>query len=137
MLSCVWAGGFLLGWPSVCFGNFADICANSLLPSCPALLVTHPRPSLVFTTEAIREAYYGTNGACSCDGSAVGHPSFLPKTSPPSKQVNCSIYTTVERKAVSIQVDNYSAGFCILYKAEARVGGATTCPNAARLLRIR
>jgi hypothetical protein len=31
----------------------------------------------------------------------------------------------------------YSANFCTLFKAEARVGGSTTCPNAARLLRIR
>jgi HK97 family phage major capsid protein len=45
-------------------------------------------------------------------------------------------YLIVWRKAVSMTVDPYSAGFCSLYKFEARVGGATVCPNAARLLRI-
>jgi HK97 family phage major capsid protein len=46
-------------------------------------------------------------------------------------------YTVVNRKAVTMQQDPYSAGFCVLYKFEARVGGAVTCPAAARLLRIR
>jgi HK97 family phage major capsid protein len=46
-------------------------------------------------------------------------------------------YTIVTRKNPTIQVDPYSAGFCVLYKAEARVGGGTICPNSARLLRIR
>jgi predicted phage gp36 major capsid-like protein len=46
-------------------------------------------------------------------------------------------YTIVYRKAVTIQVDHYSANFCTLFKCEARVGGAVTCGNAARLLRIR
>jgi HK97 family phage major capsid protein len=46
-------------------------------------------------------------------------------------------YTIVWRKAVTLQVDPYSANFCTLFKAEARVGGGCTCPNAARLLRIR
>jgi hypothetical protein len=34
-------------------------------------------------------------------------------------------------------MDPYSVGFCTIFEFEARVGGATTCPNAARLLRIR
>jgi len=46
-------------------------------------------------------------------------------------------YTVVERKAPTMQIDPYSAGFCRLFKFEARIGGATTCPNALRLLRIR
>jgi HK97 family phage major capsid protein len=46
-------------------------------------------------------------------------------------------YTIVWRKGVTLQVDPYSANFCVIYKAEARVGGAPTCPNAARLLRVR
>jgi hypothetical protein len=29
-----------------------------------------------------------------------------------------------------------SAGFCTVFKFEARRGGATTCPNAALLLRV-
>jgi HK97 family phage major capsid protein len=46
-------------------------------------------------------------------------------------------YMIVDRKAVTMLVDPYSAGFCTIFKFEARVGGATTCPNAARLLRLR
>jgi HK97 family phage major capsid protein len=46
-------------------------------------------------------------------------------------------YTVVNRKAVTMQQDPYSAGFCVLYKFESRIGGAVTCPAAARLLRIR
>lgn len=46
-------------------------------------------------------------------------------------------YLAVWRKGVTIQTDPYSAGFCVLFKAEARVGGNVLCPNAARLLRIR
>lgn len=74
-------------------------------------------------------------------GSPITIASQIPDVAPGSVAVAFGnwkrTYTIVERKAVSIQVDNYSAGFCILYKAEARVGGATTCPNSARLLRIR
>jgi len=46
-------------------------------------------------------------------------------------------YTLVTRKSVSMQIDDYSAGFCRLYKFEARIGGSVTCSNAARLLRIK
>jgi HK97 family phage major capsid protein len=46
-------------------------------------------------------------------------------------------YTSVTRKNLTIQVDPYSAGFCVLYKGAARVGGGTTSSNNARLLRIR
>ena len=42
----------------------------------------------------------------------------------------------VTRKATSMLVDPYSAGWCTLMKFEARVGGAPTCPNAACLLKI-
>jgi len=47
------------------------------------------------------------------------------------------VYMVVNRKNVTMQQDPYSAGFCILYKFEARIGGGVICPNAARLLRIR
>jgi HK97 family phage major capsid protein len=46
-------------------------------------------------------------------------------------------YTLVDRKATTIQLDPFSAGYCTLFKAEARLGGGILCPNAARLLRIR
>jgi len=45
-------------------------------------------------------------------------------------------YTIVTRKLPTMQIDPYSAGFCRLFKFEARIGGAPLCPNAARLLRI-
>lgn len=45
-------------------------------------------------------------------------------------------YMTVNRRALGFQRDDYSAGFCLLYKFESRVGGAVICPNAARLMRI-
>jgi len=47
------------------------------------------------------------------------------------------VYMVVNRKAVTMQQDPYSAGFCVLYKFESRIGGGVICPNAARLLRIR
>jgi hypothetical protein len=34
-------------------------------------------------------------------------------------------------------MDPFSAGFCILQKFSARIGGGITCSNAARLLRIK
>lgn len=46
-------------------------------------------------------------------------------------------YMIVNRKAVTMQIDPYSAGFCILYKFEARVGGNVICPLAARFLRTK
>lgn len=46
-------------------------------------------------------------------------------------------YMVVNRKAVTMQQDPYSAGFCILFKFESRVGGAVICPQAARLMRIK
>ena len=45
-------------------------------------------------------------------------------------------YTIVDRKAVTMDVDRYTAGFCTLFRFEARLGGAITCPNASRLPRI-
>lgn len=46
------------------------------------------------------------------------------------------LYMVVNRKAVTMQQDPYSAGFCVLFKFEARIGGAPLCVNAGRLLRI-
>jgi HK97 family phage major capsid protein len=46
-------------------------------------------------------------------------------------------YTLVHRKATTLTPDPYSGGFCTLFRFEARVGGATTCSNAVRFLRIR
>jgi len=46
-------------------------------------------------------------------------------------------YTVVNRRGVTVQNDPFSAGWCSLFKFDARIGGSVTCPNAARLLRIR
>jgi HK97 family phage major capsid protein len=46
-------------------------------------------------------------------------------------------YMVVNRKAVTLQHDPFSAGFCHLFRFEARIGGGVICPGAARLLRIR
>jgi hypothetical protein len=43
----------------------------------------------------------------------------------------------VNRKAVTMQQDPYSAGFCIPFRFESRIGGGIVCPKAARLLRIK
>jgi HK97 family phage major capsid protein len=48
-----------------------------------------------------------------------------------------SAYTVVDRQATTVLADPYSAGYCHLFKWEARLGGACTCPNALRLLRIK
>src|SRR5262249_26285739 len=45
-------------------------------------------------------------------------------------------YTLANRRATTMLVDPYSAGWCYLFRFDARLGGAPTCPNAARLLRI-
>jgi len=47
------------------------------------------------------------------------------------------LYTLVNRSATTMTPDPYTAQFCHLFKFECRVGGAITCPNAARLLRVR
>ena len=46
-------------------------------------------------------------------------------------------YTIVNRRGVTVQNDPFSAGWCSLFKFDARVGGGIVCPGAARLLRIR
>src|SRR5262245_9478322 len=46
-------------------------------------------------------------------------------------------YTIVNRRGVTVQNDPFSAGWCTLFKFDARIGGGVVCPGAARLLRIR
>lgn len=45
-------------------------------------------------------------------------------------------YQVVSRKNVTMQRDDYSAGYCVLFKFEARIGGDVLCANAARLLKV-
>jgi len=74
-------------------------------------------------------------------GSPINIVSQMPDVQPGATAVAFGnwkrCYTVVTRKLPTLTVDPYSAGFCRLFKFEARIGGATTCPNAARLLRIR
>jgi len=80
------------------------------------------------------------NGSFVINGSPVQVVTQMPNVAPGTTPVafgNWQIaYMVVNRKSVTMQQDPYSAGFCILFKFEARVGGAVICPNAARLLRI-
>jgi len=64
-------------------------------------------------------------------------PDVVPGATPIAYGNWPEVYMVVNRKAVTMQQDPYSAGFCILYKFESRIGGGVICPNAARLLRIR
>ena len=48
-----------------------------------------------------------------------------------------STYTIVDRQATTVLHGPYSAGFYHLFKCEARLGGAVTCPNASRFLFIK
>jgi HK97 family phage major capsid protein len=74
-------------------------------------------------------------------GSPIVIVSQLPDVAPGATPVMYgnlqAAYTVVDRRAVTMLVDPYSAGWCSLFKFEARLGGACTCSNAVRLLRIR
>ena len=63
-------------------------------------------------------------------------PECLPGNCPVLYANLRQLYTLVSRSATTMVPDPYTAGFCHLFKFEARVGGALTCPNAGRLLRI-
>lgn len=81
------------------------------------------------------------NGQFLINGSPIQIVTQMPDVVPGSAPVaygNWPVaYTVVNRKAVTMQQDPYSAGFCILWKFEARIGGGILCANAARLLRIK
>jgi HK97 family phage major capsid protein len=46
------------------------------------------------------------------------------------------LYTLAIRSGTTMTPDPYSAQWCTLFRFEARVGGAVTCQNAGRLLRV-
>jgi HK97 family phage major capsid protein len=72
------------------------------------------------------------------EGSPINIVSQFPDVAPGVAFGNWrAAYTIVDRKAVTPIADPYSAGWCTLLKFDARIGGAVTCSNAARLLRIR
>jgi len=80
------------------------------------------------------------NGSYIVNGSGVQVVTQMPDVAPGATPVAWGnwqqVYMIVYRKSVTMQQDPYSAGFCILYKFESRVGGGIICPLAARLMRI-
>ncbi|GLR85838.1 phage major capsid protein [Bradyrhizobium iriomotense] len=75
----------------------------------------------------------------------LGHPivvsEFWPDVAPGATPLAFGnfreAYMLINRRALTILPDQYSAGFCILYKLFARLGGGIICPDALRLLRVR
>lgn len=47
------------------------------------------------------------------------------------------VYRIVRRKALEMQRDDYSGGYCPIFKFESRVTGGVICPNKARLLLVK
>jgi HK97 family phage major capsid protein len=74
-------------------------------------------------------------------GNPVIIASQMPDVSPGSTPVAYGNfkkpYTIVERRQPTLEIDNYSGGWCRLFKFSARIGGSVTCSNALRLLRVR
>ena len=74
-------------------------------------------------------------------GMPIHITSWMPDVSPGATPIAYGAwkeaYLIVTRKGVTMTPDPYTSGWCQLFRFEARIGGATVCPNAARLLRIR
>lgn len=64
-------------------------------------------------------------------------PDVLPGSTPVAFGSWKDGYMLVTRSGLTMRPDPFTAGFCTLYRFEARVGGAVTCGNAIRLLRVR
>jgi HK97 family phage major capsid protein len=64
-------------------------------------------------------------------------PEVVPGATPVLYANLRALYTLVTRRAVTMQQDIYSAGWCTLFKFDCRIGGGVVCPGAGRLLRIR
>ena len=74
-------------------------------------------------------------------GSRIVICSWMPDVMPGSTPILFgnlrATYTIVNRRALTLLTDPYSSGWCTLFRFDSRVGGACTCPNSFRLLRIR
>lgn len=74
------------------------------------------------------------------NGSPVRIVSQFPDVAPGATPVAFGnwqeVYMLIYRRAVTMQHDPYSGGFCSIFRWESRVGGGIICPGAARLLRI-
>lgn len=64
-------------------------------------------------------------------------PDVAPGTTPVAFGDWKATYLLVNRRALTLLPDPYSAGWCVLFRLYARLGGGIICPNAARLLRIK
>jgi HK97 family phage major capsid protein len=75
------------------------------------------------------------------NGSPAIVNTWLPDIAPGATPILCGdlkpTYMLVNRKQITMIQDIYSAGYCVLLKFEARVGGGIICANASRLLRIK
>lgn len=73
-------------------------------------------------------------------GAPINIVSWMPDVAPGTAPIAFGdwkrAYAVVNRKATTMVTDPFSGGYCTLYRFEARIGGSTTCPNAARLMRI-
>lgn len=83
----------------------------------------------------------GTEPGFSIAGTPIHIVTQMPDVAPGATPIAYGnwkkVYMIIWRKAVTMTTDPYTAGYCVLFKFEARVGGGVLCPNAARLLRIR
>ena len=74
-------------------------------------------------------------------GSPIVLCSWMPNVEPGSTPILFgnlkATYMIVDRRALTMTVDPYRAGWCTLFKFDCRLGGSVTCPNASRLLRIK
>jgi HK97 family phage major capsid protein len=75
------------------------------------------------------------------NGSPVRIVSQMPNCEPGNTPVLYAdlhqLDTLVIRSGTTMMPDPYSAQWCTLFRFEGRVGGAVTCANAGRLLRIK
>jgi hypothetical protein len=67
---------------------------------------------------------------------ATQMPDVAPGATPVAYGNWKSAYMVANRKAITMQHDPYSAGFCSLFKFESRIGGAIVCPAAAKVCRL-
>src|SRR5262249_6322365 len=63
-------------------------------------------------------------------------PDCLPGNCPVMFADLKQLYILVIRQNTTLQTDPYTAGYCTLFKFQARIGGGIGCPTAARLLRV-
>jgi len=87
-----------------------------------------------------------TGGPTFIDGSPIRINTYMPKPTSSGAWATGSVpvsagnwqraYLVVVRRGLTLQRDDYSAGFCVLFKAEMRIGGDVLCANAAKHLRV-